>query len=189
MADQDAEELSVETAEQWRAWLREHHGQHSGVWLISWRPSTGRPAVSYDEAVTEAVAFGWVDSRSRSIDDERTALFLAPRRPGSTWSRSNKERVARLEAEGRMTDAGRRPVEAANADGTWTLLDGPEALIVPDELGLALDAAGCRAAWDAQTPGVRRAELTRIALVKRAETRARYVQRVVAALQGHRSAG
>ncbi|HWD60953.1 MAG TPA: YdeI/OmpD-associated family protein [Humibacter sp.] len=178
----DAEHLPIETAAQWRHWLEEHHDKSTGVWLVSWRRVTGRAAMTYDEAITEAVAFGWVDSQSKTIDDERSALWFVPRRPGSPWSRTNKERVARLEAEGRMTDAGRRLVETAKVDGTWSILDDADALIVPEDLGAALAAAGARDAWDAQTPGVRRAALTRLVLAKRAETRARYVEQIVGAL-------
>lgn len=182
MGRDDAEQVPLETAAQWRSWLEEHHETSAGVWLVQWRRATGRPAMTYDEAITEAVAFGWVDSQSKTLDDERSALWFVRRAPGSAWSRTNKERVARLEADGRMTDAGRRLVEAAKADGTWSVLDDAEALIVPNDLGAALAAAKAREAWDAQTPGVRRAALIRLALAKRAETRARYVSQMVADL-------
>lgn len=183
MTRDDAEQLPLETTEEWRRWLERNHAASSGVWLVSWRRQTGRPAMSYDEAITEAVAFGWVDSQSKTLDEERSALWFVPRRPGSPWSRTNKERVERLEDEGRMTDAGRRLVEAAKADGTWSILDGPDALIVPDDLGSALRAAAAQDAWNAQTPGVRRAALTKLALAKRLDTRARYVSEIVAGLR------
>ena len=77
-----------------------------------------------------------------------------------------------------MTDAGRRQVAIAKSDGTWTILDGPEALIVPDDLAAALDERRLRDAWDALSPSVRRAALTKLALTKRPETRARHVERI-----------
>jgi uncharacterized protein YdeI (YjbR/CyaY-like superfamily) len=83
-----------------------------------------------------------------------------------------------------MTDAGRRQVDIAKSDGTWTVLDGAEALIVPDDLAAALGQGRLREAWDALTPGVRRAALTKIALAKRSETRARQVERIAADLRG-----
>ncbi|MGN6126421.1 MAG: YdeI/OmpD-associated family protein [Humibacter sp.] len=184
MSRNDAEHVPLETAAEWRRWLEKHHDTSTGVWLVSWRGVTGRPAMTYDQAITEAVAFGWVDSQSKTLDSERSALWFVPRRVGSPWSRTNKERVARLEAEGRMTDAGRRLVDAAKADGMWTILDDADALLVPADLARALAAAGAREAWDAQTPGVRRAALTRLALAKRAETRDRYVERLAAELGG-----
>lgn len=182
MSRDDAELVHPETAAEWREWLLQHHDDSTGVWLVSWRSVTGRPAMSYEEAVVEALAFGWIDSQAKTLDEERSAMWYSPRRPGSPWSGSNKLRVARLEAEGRLTDAGRRQVEIAKSDGTWTILDGPEALIVPDDLAAALNERGLRDAWDALTPSVRRAALTKLALAKRPETRARHVERIAAEL-------
>lgn len=183
MPRDDAELVHPETAAEWREWLLQNHDASSGVWLVFWRSVTGRPAMSYEEAVVEALAFGWIDSQAKTLDEERSAMWYSPRRPGSPWSGSNKRRVARLESEGRMTDAGRRQVEIAKSDGTWTILDGPEALIVPDDLAAALDERRLRDAWDALTPGVRRGALTKLALAKRAETRARHVEQIAAELQ------
>src|SRR3712207_3414354 len=103
---EDLPRVHAETREAWRAWLAEHHASGTGVWLVSWRPVTGRPAVGYDDAVCEALCFGWVDSTGRRLDDERTMLYFAPRKPRSGWSRSNKQRVDRLRAAGRMAPAG-----------------------------------------------------------------------------------
>jgi len=105
----------VELAERadWRDWLARNHERSRGVWLVTWKKSAGRPRVDYDAAVEEALCFGWVDSKSRSVDDERTSLFFTPRRPTSSWSESNLARVARLEEAGLMTEAGRRVLPAA----------------------------------------------------------------------------
>jgi uncharacterized protein YdeI (YjbR/CyaY-like superfamily) len=182
MPRDDAEQVHPETAEAWREWLLRHHDDSDGVWLVSWRSGSGRPAMTYEEAVLEAVAFGWIDSQAKTIDEQRSAMWYSPRRAGSPWSGSNKLRVARLEADGRMTDAGRRQVEIAKSDGTWTILDDAEALIVPDDLAAALDEYHVRDAWDALTPSARRAALTKLALAKRAETRARHIERTAAEL-------
>ncbi|MFC0705470.1 YdeI/OmpD-associated family protein [Cellulomonas uda] len=128
--DPQALHVHAETVPQWRAWLAEHHGSGAdGVWLVMWRPATGRPRVSYEEAIEEALCFGWVDSMSGPVDAERSRLWFPPRRVGSPWSRTDKERVARVEADGRMTDAGRAVVERARADGSWTYLDQVEARV------------------------------------------------------------
>ena len=157
----------------WRAWLAEHHGRSAGAWLVSWKKHTSRLALTYDEAVEEALCFGWVDSKPRRLDADRSALWFSPRRRGSAWSRSNKERVARMEAAGLMTDAGRSVVEAAKADGTWILLDAVEDLIVPDDLAAAFDARpGSRARFDAFPRSVRRGILEWIVQAKRPATRA-----------------
>ncbi len=107
---------------------REHHSQPEGVWLVQYKPRTGKPAIPYEEAICEALCFGWVDSTYRRLDEERGTLWWSPRRKGSLWASSNKARVERLEAEGRMTEAGRVAIEAAKADGSWTILEPVEAL-------------------------------------------------------------
>ncbi len=85
---------------EWRAWLGEHHRQPSGIWLVTYKKASGKPRVTYDEIVEEALCFGWIDSRSGTVDDERSKLWLAPRKRGSGWSRLNKQRVERLSADG-----------------------------------------------------------------------------------------
>jgi uncharacterized protein YdeI (YjbR/CyaY-like superfamily) len=187
MPREDAEQVHPENAAEWREWLHRHHDDSPGVWLVSWRSATGRTSMSYEDAVLEAVAFGWIDSQAKTLDEERSAMWYSPRRPGSPWSGSNKLRVARLEAEGRMTDAGRRQVEIAKSDGMWTILDGAEALVVPEDLAAALEGRGARDAWDAQSASVRRAELTKLALAKRPETRARHIERIAADLAVRRT--
>ena len=106
--------------------------------------------LTYDDAVSEALAFGWIDTKGGSVDDERTRLLLTPRRRGSGWSRPNKQRIERLEADGLMTPAGAAVIAAAKADGSWSLLDDVEDLVVPDDLAAAFDRhAGSREQWDA----------------------------------------
>ncbi|MGF1664463.1 MAG: YdeI family protein [Kineosporiaceae bacterium] len=171
-----AERVPVDSRAELRAWFAGNHTRPDGVWLVTWRPASGRPAPSYDDVVCECLAVGWVDSIVRALDDDRTMLYLAPRRPRSGWSRPNKERVARLEAEGLMTEAGRRVVDAARTDGSWSLLDEVEDLVVPADLAAAFDARpGAREHWDAFPRSVRRGVLEWIVQAKRPETRARRV--------------
>jgi uncharacterized protein YdeI (YjbR/CyaY-like superfamily) len=184
-------EVPAETRAQWRAWLAAHHDTEPGVWLVSWKRHTGRPAVSYDDAVCEALAFGWVDSTAGTLDDDRSRMYFAPRRRGSGWARSNKQRVAALERDGLMTDAGRRVIAAAQADGSWTLLDDVDDLVVPPDLAAALDALpGARRHWDGFPPGARRVLLTWIVTAKRPATRERRVaETAAAAAEGRRAHG
>lgn len=175
-AQDDGERFLAETAGDWAAWLGANHGRPEGVWLVTWRPGSGRPSLDYETAVIEALRYGWIDSRAAPSHPERAALWFSPRRPGSPWAATNKARIARLEAEGRLEPAGRRLVDQAKADGTWTILDGPEALVVPDDLAVALEAlAGARATWDAFPPSVRKAHLTAVALARREATRAQRI--------------
>lgn len=103
----------AETRVAWRAWLLAHHGSERGVWLCSWRSGTGRPRCPYPEAVEEALCFGWIDSTISVFDEERGLQLMTPRKPKSSWTRLNRQRVADMEAAGLMTDAGRRAVEVA----------------------------------------------------------------------------
>jgi uncharacterized protein YdeI (YjbR/CyaY-like superfamily) len=97
------EALDVGGAEDWRDWLREHHLASEGVWLIFHRSGSGAKSIAYEEAVEEALAFGWIDSIIKKIDDRKYARKFTPRRQGSVWSKSNIERVERLRSQGRMT--------------------------------------------------------------------------------------
>ena len=165
------------TPEAWRAWLQEHHERATGVWLVSFKQATGRPRVTYEAAVEEALCFGWVDSKPRKLDDERTMLYFAPRRPGSGWSRPNKERIARLEAAGRMAPAGAAKVAAARRDGSWEMLDAVEALEVPDDLVAALAGVADAARQFAAFPrSAKRGILEWIAQAKTEATRRRRVE-------------
>jgi uncharacterized protein YdeI (YjbR/CyaY-like superfamily) len=168
------------TRAEWRAWLEANHATSPGIELVQWRPETGRARIAYDEIVEEALCFGWVDSTVRVLDDERSTLLVTPRKPGSTWARSNKERVRRLIAEGRMTDAGLRPVEAAKADGSWTFLDDVDAMVVPDDLAAALDAdPRARRHFDAFPPSAKKQILYWVKTAKRPETRRRRIAEAV----------
>jgi len=169
----------------WRAWLEANHAKEAGVWLVSWRPSSGRLTdLDYAAAVEEALCFGWVDSRGGKVDDQRTKLYFAPRSARSGWARPNKERVERLMARGQMAPAGIAVIERAKANGSWTILDAAARLELPHDLQAALDArAPARAHWEAFPPSARRALLEWIALAKRDETRRGRIDRTAAAAQ------
>ena len=115
----DAEVIQLEDRAEWRRWLERNHETAAAVWLVTWKKPTGRSRVDYDSAVEEGLCFGWVDSKSRSVDDERTSLYFTPRKPKSAWSESNVARVEKLESAGLMQAAGRRAVEEAKRLGTW----------------------------------------------------------------------
>jgi uncharacterized protein YdeI (YjbR/CyaY-like superfamily) len=115
----DAEVVQIEQRADWREWLERNHENAPGVWLVTWKKPTGKPRIDYDTAVEEALCFGWVDSKSRSVDDERTSLYFTPRKPKSAWSASNVARVEKLDAAGLMAAAGRQAVEQAKRLGMW----------------------------------------------------------------------
>ena len=179
----DEDRLHPSSRAEWRAWLAAHHDRATGVWFVFWKKKTGRPTVAYEEAVEEALCFGWIDGLLRPVDGERSSIRFSPRRRGSVWARSNKERVARLEAAGLMTDAGRRAVEAARSNGSWGALDDIEALVVPDDLVTALETVpGASEGFDACSMSVRKMILGYLGQAIRPATRADRIERVVRVL-------
>jgi uncharacterized protein YdeI (YjbR/CyaY-like superfamily) len=171
----DLPRVPIDSRARWRAWLEQHYASSGSVWAVIHRKGRG-PHVPYDDIVEEALCFGWIDGLVRKLDDDRSMLLLAPRKPGSAWSKPNKERVARLFARGEMAPAGLATVEAAKADGTWTKLDEVEALTVPKDLAAAFRKhAGSAACFSAFPRSAKRGILEWIAQAKRPETRARRV--------------
>jgi len=163
-----------------RRWLQRHHARSRGVWLVSYKKKTGKPSIPYAEAVEEALAFGWVDSRPNFLDEERFQQLFSPRKPKSPWSRLNKERVAKLIETGRMMPAGLAKVEAAKRDGSWSTYDGVEALRVPADLRRALSAnAAARRNVEAFSPSSKKIILWWVTSAKRPETRAKRVAETV----------
>jgi uncharacterized protein YdeI (YjbR/CyaY-like superfamily) len=168
----DAPEVEVASRADLRAWLAAHHARPTGIWLVTYKRADPDRYLPYDAIVEECLAFGWVDSLPRAKDELRSMLWIAPRKDGSNWSKLNKDRIARLEAAGLMTEAGRRVVARARVDGTWSALDAVEALEVPSDLAAALAALpDARANWDAFPRSVRRGTLEQILNAKRTETR------------------
>lgn len=173
------ERLEVASVEDLRGFLAEHHADSPGVWLVTWKKGRG-PYVAWTEIVRELLCWGWIDSRGQRVDDDRTSLLVCPRRPGSGWSRVNKQHLLELYDEGRMQPSGEAAVARAKADGSWTKLDEVETLREPDDLAAALDAVpDARRSWDAFPKSARRAALEWLSSAKREETRARRVATIV----------
>ncbi len=168
--------LQCETREEWRTWLAENHTRDDGIWLITFKKASNMPSMGYDASVEEALCFGWIDSRTKGLDDERSMLWFAPRRKGSNWSKSNKDRVAKLTKAGLMMPPGTAKVEAAKQDGTWTALDAIERLEIPPDLAEAFsDHPGSAENFDAFSRWVKRATLEWISMAKRPATRKRRI--------------
>ena len=178
MSAADYPRVNAKTAAEWRRWLRDNHDRAPGVWLVAYKAATGKARLGYDESISEALCYGWIDSVNKPLDDEHTILLFTPRRAGSGWSRTNKVRISRLLREGRIEAAGLSKIAAAKRDGSWTLLDSVEALEVPDDLRKALRTAGMRK-FEALTPGRRKEHLRALVTAKKAETRAKRVAEIV----------
>jgi uncharacterized protein YdeI (YjbR/CyaY-like superfamily) len=177
MADAPNNSTHPKTRAQWRAWLAKHHTRTEGVWLISYKKATGKPRVEYDDIVEEALCWGWVDSKVNALDEERSMLWITPRKPKTGWSKPNKERVAKMISARLMQPAGLAKIEAAKQDGTWSKLDGVEELEIPPDLQRAFKQyKGSAANWEAFPRSVKRGILEWILQAKRAETREKRVE-------------
>ena len=176
----DGEKVTAPDAGTWRAWLEANHERAKGVWLVRGRSGFADRHVSYEDAIRHALCFGWIDGPVRTFDEESGGLWFSPRRPSSGWAATNKARLIELEEQGLIAEAGRRAVEVAKANGSWTLLDNAEALREPEDFAAALDAVPeARAAWDAFPPSARKLGITNVDTARRPETRAARIAKIV----------
>lgn len=173
----------------WAEWLEQSHETSAGVWIKFAKKGTGHESVSYAEAVTVALAHGWIDGQANRLDDEFWLQRFTPRRARSRWSKINRDRATELIERGEMRPAGMREVERAMADGRWdAAYAGPRAATVPEDLKQALDANPAAAEFFATLNGTNRyAILYRIDEAKRPETRARRIAKYVAMLAERRT--
>ena len=123
----------------WRKWLSENHDSSPGIWLVYYKKGSGKTRVNYDEAVEEALCFGWIDSTLNPIDELCYMQLYTPRKPKSGWSKLNKDRVEKLIGSGLMTPAGMAKIEIAQQNGMWSKLDHVEAFTIPAELSVAFE--------------------------------------------------
>ena len=182
--DSELHEIHPKTPAGWRSWLQKNHTTSDGVWLIYYRASTGNRRLSWEEAVREALCCGWIDSKAKSIDDERYKQTFTPRKPKSVWSKINKQHIAELTELGLMSDAGLRAVDVAKKNGAWTFLEPLDALIVPADLESALQRSdSARDAYEALSNSAERAVLYPLYSAKREATRAKRLADVLVALE------
>lgn len=164
----------------WRDWLAENHAKAQNIWLVIYKKQSGTPSVYYDEAVDEALCFGWIDSSIKKNDQNSYLQFFAKRNPKSNWSRVNKEKVAQLTTAGLMAEAGKAMVEWAKQTGTWTALDEVENLTLPADLQTALEAnTTAQHFFEAFPRSAKRGILEWLFNAKRAETRQKRITEIV----------
>jgi uncharacterized protein YdeI (YjbR/CyaY-like superfamily) len=181
----DLPDLVVPDSAAWRQWLGAHHAQPHGVWLVLAKKGTTKPtSLTYDEALEEALCYGWIDGQAGRRDEATYRQRFTPRRQRSPWSKRNTERAESLLAEGRMHPAGIAEMERAKADGRWgAAYPGSQEIEVPPELAAALAAdPAALATFQALSSQNRYAILYRLRTAKRAETRARRLEGFVAML-------
>jgi uncharacterized protein YdeI (YjbR/CyaY-like superfamily) len=164
----------------WRSWLASHADRDEGLWIVYRKKSSKLEGPDYDDLVEEALCFGWIDSRSRRVDDRRMIQWFSPRRKGGLWSALNKQRIERLVEQGLMTEAGWTAINQAKADGSWSQTDEVDALVVPSDLRAAFDAApGAEAAYLALTDSSKRQYLWWIHSAKRPATRTKRIEETI----------
>lgn len=164
----------------WRHWLQINHRTSNGIWLIYYKVKSGKPSVQYSEAVKEALCFGWIDSKVKSLDETRYKQIFTPRKEKSVWSKLNKQYIEELLTQGLMTEVGLKKIEAAKQDGSWIALDAIEALIIPPDLEQALKVnPTAQQNFEAFSSSSKKIILGWIETAKRPETRSKRIEQTI----------
>jgi uncharacterized protein YdeI (YjbR/CyaY-like superfamily) len=176
----DIETFYPKSRQEWREWLQNNYDKKTSVWLIYNKKKSNIPTISYGEAVDEALCFGWIDSTAKPLDDEKYMQFFSKRKAKSVWSKINKDKIDRLTKEGLMTKAGFESVETAKQNGSWTILDDAEALIIPADLEIAFQKRqNARNYFLNLSRSDKRNILQWLTLAKREETRQKRIAEIV----------
>ncbi len=178
-------QLYVTDRKKWRQWLKEHHAAATTIWLVFYKKETGQPVIPYDDAVEEALCFGWIDSIVKKIDENRYVRKFTPRQPSSQWSQLNKTRVKKMIRSGRMTEVGLAKIEAAKEKGLWQQADRPQiSLQLPQEFKAALDKnSKARHNFEKLAPSYKKYYIGWVITAKRPETRKRRIKESIKLLE------
>lgn len=169
--------VHAKTILQWRKWLLKNHQSEKGVWLVIYKKEAATTGISRNEALDQALCFGWIDSVANKRDEDSFYQYFAQRKPKSNWSGFNKIKIAKLIEEGKMHPSGLKMVELAKETGTWTALEDVENLVIPDDLLRALKKVSkAYANWTKFPASTKRGILDWIKKAKLAETRARRIE-------------
>jgi hypothetical protein len=180
MEKEDFKSIYLENRNAWRIWLKENHVSEKNIWLNIYKKQSQTPSVYYDEAVDEALCFGWIDSSIKKGNEEFYYQFFAKRNPKSNWSRVNKAKIEKLMSDGLIAEAGLKMIEIAKETGTWTALDDVENLISPPDLQEKLDQNPiAKAYFEAFPRSVKRGILEWLFNAKQAETRQKRIEKIV----------
>lgn len=166
--------------EEWRKWLVQNHVYKQSVWLVFYSKKSKKESITWSEAVDVALCFGWIDSKKIKIDQETSHQFFSKRKPNSTWSKINKEKVQQLVNNGLMADAGLHCVNIAKQNGSWTILNDVEQLIIPNDLENAFKKhIDSKAYFLSLSKSIRKIMLTSLVLAKRPETRLNRIEDII----------
>lgn len=183
MNEKDIEHFYPTNQQEWRDWLEKNHETKDAVWLIQYKKNSGMSSINWSDAVDEALCFGWIDSKAVSIDETSFKHYYCKRKPTSTWSKINKEKVKRLIANNLMAEAGLACIEVAKQNGTWTILDDVEELIIPKDLEAAFrKQKGSKKYFRTLSPSRQKFFLQWIVLAKQPTTRQKRIYDVACLL-------
>ncbi len=172
--------LHAKTRKDWRRWLEKNHQAEKSVWLIIYHKKSNTKSVNYDEAVEEALCYGWIDSKPNKRDQESYYLYMSQRKPKSNWSQANRERVDRMLENGLMTPAGQAMIDLAKKTGTWDALLDVHNIVLPKDLEkLFAKNKNALKNFQAFPPSVKRGILEWILNAKRSETRQLRIKQTV----------
>ena len=182
----------ITTRSKWRDWLAKNHDkEENGIWLVFYKKKTNKPTLEYEEAVEDALCFGWIDSIIKKIDESKYARKFTPRRAGSMWSELNKKRAEKMIKQGRMTNAGLVKIKSAKKTGIWDKDPRPKiSLDIPDEFATALAKnKKAKENFDKLALTYRRHYIGWVADAKRAETKKRRIAESIALLEQGKKLG
>ena len=168
----DIEDFCPSDKQDWRKWLELNHNKKEAVWLIFYKKSSPNYNLSWSESVNEALCFGWIDSTKKTLDEERFIQYFSRRKPNSIWSKVNKDKVTLLTSKNLMHDAGYKTIEIAKGNGSWSILDEVEALVIPAELKKEFNQrAGSLTYYENLSASSKKILLAWVVLAKRPETK------------------
>ena len=180
MSNKEIETYCPKSQTEWRQWLEKNHQSKQSVWLIYYTKKSTIPSLSWNEAVDEALCFGWIDSTRKTIDEFSFMQFFSKRKPKSNWSKINKEKVQQLIDNRKMTKVGYESIETAKQNGYWTILDEVEELIIPKDLEITFEKhKGSKDYFLSLSKSTRKIILSWIVLAKVQETRQKRIDEVV----------
>lgn len=180
MQEKEIEIFDPTNLSDWRKWLEKNHLSKQSVWLVCYNKNSGKKSITWSESVDAALCFGWIDSKKIKVDEEKTHQFFSKRKARSTWSKINKVKVAQLIEQGLMTDAGYKSIDVAKQNGSWTILDTVENLVIPEDLRVEFEKnAVAGAFFDGMSKSSKKAVLQWLVLAKTAETRQKRIAEIV----------
>ncbi len=179
MSKKEIDHFCPTSKKEWRDWLEKNHNCKDNVWLIQYKKNAGKATISWNDAVDEALCFGWIDSVRHSIDDQKFKQYFGKRKANGTWSKINKEKVKILMKQKLMAPAGLKTIELAKENGSWTILDEVEKRTIPTDLETAFEKyKGSKEFFLSLSKSVRKQLLTWIVLAKRPETKAKRIAEI-----------